>query len=276
MAGPLQRFLAAFILIALTPGCHDRGEQPDQQSEPAAPITPVINYAVIKYHNHDTSLYTEGLVFHESRLFESTGSPETDPSLRSMIGITDITTGKFEMKVELDRSKYFGEGIVFFGNKLYQLTYRNKLGFIYDAKTFRQTGSFPYENKEGWSLTTNGTHLIMSDGTSTLTFIDPASQKPVRKLSVTLNGNPQDSLNELEWIRGYIYANVWISPWVVKIDPANGKVVGRIDMSSLVADAKNKNPRADVLNGIAYDSTTDKIYVTGKQWQNIYQIGFAH
>jgi hypothetical protein len=93
---------------------------------------------------------------------------------------------------------------------------------------------------------------------------------------VTLNGNPQDSLNELEWIRGYIYANVWISPWVVKIDPANGKVVGRIDMSSLVADAKNKNPRADVLNGIAYDSTTDKIYVTGKQWQNIYQIGFAH
>jgi glutamine cyclotransferase len=263
----------------ILPSCNSTADQNNDNRQPAAatpPGTPVINYAVIKYHDHDTSLFTEGLLFHEGQLWESTGSPEQEPNLRSMIGVTDLSTGKFTKKLELDRSKYFGEGITFLNGNLYQLTYKNHMGFIYDAKTLKQKGTFNYSNKEGWSLTTDGKSLIMSDGTPTLTFIDPATMKPVRSLPVTLNGNPQDSLNELEYIKGYIYANVWVSPWIVKIDPADGKVVGRMDMSSLLADARNRDSRSDVLNGIAYDSTTDRIFVTGKQWPNIYQVGFAH
>ena len=267
------------IAIASIQACNTSGDQSrDNTQTPAetAPTTPVINYAVIKYHDHDTSLFTEGLLFHNGQLWESTGSPEQQTNLRSMVGITDLTTGKFTKKLELDRSKYFGEGITFLNGNLYQLTYKNNLGFIYDEKTLKQKGTFAYANKEGWSLTTDGKYLIMSDGTPTLTFIDPSTMKPIRALPVTLNGNPQDSLNELEYIKGYIYANVWVSPWIVKIDPADGKVVGRMDMSSLLADARNRDSKSDVLNGIAYDSTTDRIFVTGKQWPNLYQVGFAH
>jgi glutamine cyclotransferase len=265
------------LLIIVLASCHNDDRTPEAApTEPARAATPIINYAVVKYHDHDTSLFTEGFLFHEGELWESTGSPEQAPNLRSMVGVIDLATGKFTKKLELDRSKYFGEGITFLHGNLYQLTYKNKLGFIYDAKTLKQKGTFTYSNKEGWSLTTDGHQLIMSDGTPILTFLDPVTLKPVRSLPVTLDGNPQDSLNELEYIKGYIYANVWMSPWIVKIDPASGKVVGRMDMSSLLSDARNRNSKSDVLNGIAYDSTTDRIFVTGKQWPNIYQIGFAH
>jgi glutamine cyclotransferase len=267
---------ALFALAIGMAACHNDTPPVDHPATPSRAATPLINYAVVKYHDHDTSLFTEGFLFHDGKLYESTGSPEQQTDLRSMIGVTDLNTGKFEKKLELDRSKYFGEGIVFFGDKLYQLTYKNRLGFIYDAKTFRQKGTFSYDNPEGWSLTTDGKSLIMSDGTPTLTYLDPVNLKPTRHLAVTLDGNPQDSLNELEYIRGYIYANIWVSPYIVKIDPADGKVVGRLDMGSVLADAKNRNPKADVLNGIAYDSTTDRIFVTGKQWPNIYEISFAH
>ena len=236
---------------------------------------PIINYSVSNYFPHDTTLFTEGLLFHDRLLFESTGSPKELPGARSMVGITDLTTGKFDKKIELDK-KYFGEGIAFSNGKLFQLTYKNQIGFIYDAKSFKKTGEFKYTNLQGWSLTTNGKDLIMSDGTSNLTIIDPVLCKPIRTLSVTQNGLPVDLLNELEYIKGFIYANVWKSNFVLKINPDNGKVVGKLDLSSLTLEAENKNPNADVLNGIAYDSTADKIYVTGKMWPNIYQLNFAH
>ncbi|MCW3090970.1 MAG: hypothetical protein JWP81_2039 [Ferruginibacter sp.] len=181
-----------------------------------------------------------------------------------------------DKKIEIDRSKYFGEGIVIFDDKLYQLTYTNQVGFIYDIKSFKQIGQFNYTNKEGWSLTTNGKELIMSDGTDKLTFLDPATLKPVKQLAVTENGLAVDSLNELEFIKGFIYANIWQTDFIVKINPANGKVTGRLDLTSLAFEARNKYPPADVLNGIAYDAATDKIYVTGKLWPNIYQVEFPH
>lgn len=253
--------------------CSGNSDSPN--SEPV-PTTPIINYAVTHYFAHDTSLFTEGLLFHNGQLFESTGSPEELPQTKSVIGISDLTTGKFTPKIEIDKSKYFGEGIVFLNNKLYQLTYQNQVGFIYDAKTFKQTGEFRYANKEGWSLTTDGTYLIMSDGTNNLTYLDPVKFSPIKTLHVTENGYPVDKLNELEFIKGFIFANIWMSDFIVKIDPSNGNVVGKINLSSLTNEAKRINPNADVLNGIAYDSTSGKVYVTGKMWANIYQIQFSH
>lgn len=272
------RSLAAIILVAFTIACTNPEQKPAAPNPPAPPASsvPLINYAVAGYMPHDTSLFTEGFLFHNGHLFESTGSPEESPDLQSVVGIIDPHTGKMDEKIRLDREKYFGEGITFLNGKLYQLTYKNQKGFIYDAATYKKIGEFTYANQEGWSLTTDGRHLIMSDGTDTLTYLDPVTCKPIKTLKVTLNGIKRDSLNELEYIKGYIYANIWITNNIVKIDTATGKVVGMLDMRSLVDDARNRNPNADVLNGIAYDSATDKIYVVGKQWANIYQISFPH
>ncbi|MEJ7682424.1 MAG: glutaminyl-peptide cyclotransferase [Segetibacter sp.] len=241
-----------------------------------APSIPVLNYTVTKQFPHDTTLFTEGLLIHDGKLYESTGSPDELPQTKSLIVVDNLLTGRFDKKIELDKTKYFGEGIVFLKNKVYQLTYKNQQGFIYNAKDFKTIGTFKYSNKEGWSLTTDGQNLIMSDGTSKLTFLNPDSLQPVKTITVTENGFPLDKLNELEFIRGFIYANVWQTSYIVKIDTSNGNVVGKLDLNSVIFEAKNKNPNADVLNGVAYDSTNDKIYVTGKLWTNIYQINFPH
>lgn len=266
--------LALVVTILYSCSCNSRPSDTDTIATVSS--TPIINYSVVNYFPHDTTLFTEGFLVHEGQLFESSGAPDNLPQTRSVIGIIDLKTGKLQKKAELDRTKYFGEGIAILKNKLYQLTYKNQLGFIYDARSFKQIGQFIYTNKEGWSLTTDGTYLIMSDGTDTLTYLDPLNLKPAKILKVTENGLRRDSLNELEFIRGFIYANIWANNCIVKIDPSSGKVIGKMDLSSLVMEAKIKNPEADVLNGIAYDSTTDKIYVTGKLWTNIYQINFAH
>jgi glutamine cyclotransferase len=226
-------------------------------------------------HPHDTTLFTEGLLFHEGKLFESTGSPQEDPSLRSLIGILNLGSGAFTKKIEIDKTKYFGEGICFLNGKLYQLTYQNKMGFIYDAKTFKQIGTFTYDNAEGWGLTTDGVHLIMSDGTDELTFIDPATMKPTRKVKVVEAGVSLPYLNELEYINGFVYANVWMTNYIVKIDPKDGKVAGRLDLAPLAYEARSMYGRSEVMNGIAFDSASGKVYVTGKMWPRIYELKFA-
>ena len=266
----------AALTFSIIYSCQNNPKSSESNITESIPSVAIINYAVSHYYPHDTTLFTEGFLFHNGQLFESTGSPDDLPQTKSLIGISNLTTGRFEKKIELDRTKYFGEGIAFLNNKLFQLTYKNQQGFIYDANSFKKIGQFKYSNLEGWSLTTNGKDLIMSDGTSNLTFINPDNLKPSRILKVSDNGIPQDSLNELEYIKGFIYANVWMSNFIVKINPATGRVEGKLDLSTLTLEAKNKNPRADVLNGIAYDSTTDKVYVTGKMWTNIYQINFSH
>jgi len=272
-----MKFSLVFLFILmLSYGCSNSSGTADKNAVETAPATPVVNYSVKSFFPHDTSLFTEGFLIHEGKLFESTGSPDDRPQARSLIGVVDLATGKMDVKAELDKSKYFGEGIVFLNGKLYQLTYTNQVGFIYDSKSFKQLGTFSYANKQGWSLTTNGGELIMSDGTSQLTFLDTLALKPIKKLTVTENGLPLEKLNELEYINGFIYANIWLTNFIVKIDPSNGRVVGKLDLASLAFEAKNKNPTADVLNGIAYDSVEDKIYVTGKLWPNIYEITFPH
>ena len=218
----------AFGLFCIFYSCNNNPKEPGDNNPPV-PATPVINYAVAEYLPHSTDLFTEGFLIHNGQFFESTGSPEEVPQARSLVGSIDTATGKMDIKIELDKTKYFGEGIVFLSNKLYQLTYKTQVGFIYDAKTFKKLGQFSYANKEGWSLTTDGTYLIMSDGTSALTFLNHVDLKPAKVLQVTENGIPRDSINELEYIKGFIYANIWESNYIVKIDPVTGKVTGKID-----------------------------------------------
>jgi len=274
-----QRSAFTIILLSLLfyAACKNpSGDNTRDNSIPAPPAIPTINWSVKSALPHDTSLFTEGFLVHDGKIFESTGSPDEYANAESLVGIIDPRTGRMDQKIRLDKKKYFGEGIVFLHDKLYQLTYLSQKGFIYDAATFKQTGEFHFDSPEGWGLTTDSVHLIMDDSSATLTFLDPSTLKPVKKLTVTINGAPRDSLNELEYIRGYIYANVWYTDYILKIDPVSGKVVGKLDLSSLASDARNKNPDANVLNGIAYDPASDKIYIVGKRWPNIYQIDFPH
>ncbi len=265
-----------FLVILLLAGCADHSGDTTTENRATAAAIPNLNFAVGSIYKHDATSYTEGLLFHDRQLFESSGATPGDTRTRSMAGVENMNTGKIDIKIELDKKRYFGEGIAFFKNRLYQLTYKNQTGFIYDATTYQRLDSFRYHNAEGWALTTDSNSLIMSDGTGTLTYLDPASLRPVKSLSVTENGAVLDSLNELEYIKGYIYANRYMQDYIVKIDPGTGKVVGKLDLSSLVQYERSRNPDGDVLNGIAYDPDSDKIYVTGKLWAGIYQLIFAH
>ena len=236
----------------------------------------LINYSVVNAFPHDTSSYTEGLLVHDGQLYESTGYDSNYANTRSLFGIVDMKTGRIQPKVEIDRKKYFGEGIVFLNGKVYQLTYKTKLGFIYDARTFKKLGEFTFPSEEGWGLTTDGKNLIMTDGTSNISYLDPNTFKLVKILGVTDNNGPVPNINEPEFIKGFIYANQYLSNYILKIDTSSGKVVGRLDFTSLDSEAKNKYPESLQMNGIAYDSVSKKIYVTGKLWPNIYEIQFGN
>jgi glutamine cyclotransferase len=271
-----KRTVALALAALWLTGC---GGDEEQKSE--VTTTPVqtyarqLNYSVEAQLRHDTTAYTEGLLVHNGKLYESTGADPDYPQTRSLWGEADPEKGTIAVKAELDKS-IFGEGIVFLNNKVYQLTYKNQVGYIYDAKTFRKLGEFKYENKEGWGLTTDSASLIMSDGTSKLTYFDPATLQAVKVLPVTDNGNEVTYLNELEYIKGFIYANVFETNQVVKIDPASGQVVARLDLTGLKAQANALYNRSQVLNGIAYDPATDRVYVTGKLWPVVYAIRFEH
>lgn len=227
--------------------------------------TALIEYQVRSSFPHDREAFTEGLVIHEGELYESTGQEGS-----SWIGIVDITTGKTKKKLELD-DKYFGEGITILNQKVFQLTYKNKIGFIYDLQTFEKVGEFNYKT-EGWGLTHNGESLIMSDGSSTLYFLDTLNQNITRKLNVTYNNRPVSQLNELEYVDGFIFANIWKTNQIAKIDVKTGVVVGFLDLSPLASQAKLLNVNVDVLNGIAWHRGSQLLLVTGKYWPFIYAI----
>jgi glutamine cyclotransferase len=235
-----------------------------------------INFTVANIYPHDTTSFTEGLLVHNGELYESTGHTDEIPSSRSLFGVVDPLTGRIHVKAELDKNKYFGEGIVFLHGKVYQLTYKTRIGFVYDAATFKQLRQFTYPSEQGWGMTTDGTYLIMSDGTPDLHYLDPKNFNLIKTLRVTENGDPVDQVNELEFIKGYIYANRYTQNYILKIDPANGRVMGRLDLSSLDDQARIKYPASLQMNGIAYDSISDKIFVTGKLWPDIYEIRFPH
>ena len=269
----MKTILITIFLSALFIGCSNNTKKSEDKNKitPTDIEIPTLDYSIVKTFPHDTTSYTQGLIIHDRKIIESTGSPKGMKQTRSVFGILDTITGKINIKAELDRDKYFGEGIVELKNKIYQLTYLNQVGFIYDAKTFKLLGQFSFANKEGWGLTTDGTYLIMSDGTNKLSYLDPSNFKLIKTLEV-----PYSNLNELEFIKGYIYANVYFKNYIVKIDPANGNVIALLDLYPLVSKAREKSAGAEVLNGIAFDSISDRIFVTGKLWKNMYQIDFKH
>lgn len=266
-------FISITIFVFLS-GCKYE-EKPKEDRHSADKIVPIINYSITKEYNHDTTLFTEGLQYYEGKLYESSGSPEEVKYTNSVLGYTNLNTGKFYNLLNLDNKIYFGEGFVILKGKIFWVTYKNQLGFIYEFSSSKKIGEFKFENKEGWGMTTDGKYLIMSDGTNKLTYFDPENPgRPIKTLVVSESGFYKEKINEIEFIKGFIYANIWLTNEIIKIDPNTGEVVGKLDLSSIGNQIKSEKPNSDVLNGIAYDSLSDKVFITGKLWPKIFEINF--
>ena len=234
------------------------------KAEGSETSVPVYGYKVVKVFPHDPEAFTQGLVFHRGALYEGTGLPGKS-SLRKV----DLATGRILRKVQLP-DHYFGEGITLWEDKIIQLTWRSRIGLVYKRETFQLLREFNFFS-EGWGITQDGKNLIMSDGTSFLYFWDPHSFKEVRRIQVHDHGMPITRLNELEYIKGEVFANVYLTDRIVRISPETGQVTGWIDLRGLLS-ASNPFQKADVLNGIAYDARKDRILVTGKYWPKLFEI----
>lgn len=224
-------------------------------------------YEVVHSYPHDREAFTQGLAFEDGILYEGTGI-EGKSSLRQV----DLATGRVVRRVDLDPA-FFGEGIAVVGDQIVQLTWQNGVGIVYDRATFRERQRFRYGG-EGWGLTYDGTHLILSDGTESLFFLDPRTFAFVRRVKVGTKDGPLKALNELEYVEGEIYANVWHKDFIARIDPQTGAVLGSINLAGLYPEGEGRG-REDVLNGIAYDRTARRLFVTGKNWPRLFQIRVA-
>ena len=231
-------------------------------------ITPQkFGYVVNKSYPHSNAWFTEGLEIQNGFLYEGTGQEGS-----SALYKTDLSTWKIIKEYKLE-NQYFGEGITILNGKLYQLTYKTQIGFVRNPDTFELIKTWPYKNEQGWGLTNDGKSLIMSDGTEFITFIDPESLKEIKKIQVCNQKGVLKNINELEYINGEIWANVWTTDMIIKIDPKTGKIVAEIDLKGLLPSGLiNQKIPIDVLNGIAYDHEKNKIYVTGKYWPKIFEI----
>lgn len=231
---------------------------------PRSAALPVDTVRVVASYPHDPDAFSQGLIISDGILYEGTGTFGAS-SLRQV----ELKTGRVERIVPLDQ-EYFGEGITFVGDKIYQLTWKNRLGIVYDKQTLEPKSSFRYSG-EGWGLTTDGKELILSDGTSYLRFLSMETFDVVRRVQVRSKDGPVNQLNELEYVDGEIYANIWYSDRIVRISPKTGEVLGWIDLSNLYP-ARQRPSREHVLNGIAYDAKEKQLYVTGKNWPKLYQV----
>lgn len=265
MRTPLRPAVAAALAgLALSSGNAPAGTpQPFPSIPPAGSIAPRYTYQIVRQFPHDPDAFTQGLEFVDGALYEGTGLEG-----HSRVRKVDLESGKVLQEVAL-APEYFGEGIAVLPNRVLQLTWRSKIGFVYDRATLRQIGTFRYTG-EGWGLTHTDQDVIMSDGTDQLRFLDPTSLAERRRLSVSDAGMPIKDLNELEWIDGEIYANVWQTDWIARVSPATGHVTGWIDLAGLLSAGERAH--ADVLNGIAYDRQAKRLFVTGKLWPRIFEI----
>lgn len=229
-----------------------------------APEAPVSSYSVVQVYPHDANAFTQGLFYRDGYLYESTGL-EGHSSLRR----TELETGHVVQSVNVP-PPYFAEGIAAWGDRIMQLTWVSHVAFIYDVATLQKRGEFRYAG-EGWGLTHDERNLIMSDGTDTLRYLDPLTFRVVRKLRVKDGTQPVINLNELEYINGEIFANVWQSDAIARISPITGRVNSWVDLSGLLP-AKDHTPETDVLNGIAYDAKNNRLFVTGKRWPKLFEI----
>jgi len=224
----------------------------------------IYTYQIVNSYLHDRQAFTQGLVYENGVLYEGTGRFG-----QSTLRKVDLETGDILQIRELS-AQFFGEGITIYGNKIIQLTWQSHIGFVYDKNSFELLQEFNYST-EGWGITYDGTRLIMSDGTSTLHFLDPQTFEEIGQLGVFDNDDPVNRLNELEYVQGEIYANVWQTDLIARIAPLTGQVTGWIELEGLLGSEDRSEP-VDVLNGIAYDAENDRLFVTGKLWPRLFEI----
>lgn len=225
---------------------------------------PTEGYRIVHTYPHDSSAFTQGLIYLDGYLYEGTGL-----NGRSSIRMVDLASGRVLQHYDLP-GQYFGEGLTDWGSNLYELTWTSHICFVYDRFSFRLLKTFSYSG-EGWGLTHDKTSLIMSDGTAYLRFLNPNTFTETRRIQVTDGGQPIKELNELEYIHGQIYANIWHSDRIARISPATGKILGWIDLKGLLPESERHDDDA-VLNGIAYDAKGDRLFVTGKLWPKLFEI----
>jgi glutamine cyclotransferase len=245
--------------------------EPKDETTPAVILPKVIAWDIVTEYPHDPAAFTEGLEYRDGFLYESIGQYG-----KSDVRKVDLKTGKVLLQTKME-AKYFGEGLTVLNGKIYQLTYREGKGFVYDQASLKQTGSFSFNTAEGWGMTNNGVSLIFDDGSNIFYFIDPISFKEIKRLVVTDEHGPVNELNEPELVNGFIYANQWRTEMILKIDTLTGHVVGRADLSSLRQrigiSAISNNPHGpDVLNGIAWDAKNNRLFITGKNWPKLLEI----
>jgi glutamine cyclotransferase len=269
-------FPSTVLFLALCAGCDQHPPAAAPAPQPAHAASSIgrehpasgdvwrYSYEIVNTFPHDRTAFTQGLVFLDGKLIESTGL-----NGHSTLREVDLVSGRVLRQVPVP-DRYFAEGLTVLGGKAYQLTWQAQKGFVYDEATFRLEKEFAYTG-EGWGLATDGHWLIMSDGTPQIRFLDPATFKVGRAIQVAARGQPVKWLNELEFIQGEIFANVWQTYFVLRIDPANGAVTGVIDFSGLMSDA-DRDASTDVLNGIAYDDANDRLFVTGKRWPKLFEV----
>lgn len=252
------------VFATLNLGCQSGANVNYAANQPAANTNAKAGYQIVNVFPHDANAYTQGLLFMDGVLLESTGRAGQS-SLRRV----ELQTGKVLNQVNVPRP-YFAEGLALLNGKLFQLTWQHGVGFIYDAATFEKLGEFKYSG-EGWGLTTDGSSLILTDGSHRIRFLDPETFATRKTINVLDRGRVIDSLNELEYIKGEIYANIWHDQRIARIDPNTGRVNGWIDLTGL-QDASGATDEEGVLNGIAYDSGSDRLFVTGKLWPKLFEI----
>ena len=259
--------LVTLVIIAVAlVGIYQFGwvQPADEEASIPREMTGRMTYEVVQAYDHDPLSFTQGLVFEDGIFYESAGL-YGQSSLRKV----DLATGEVLQQVDLP-AVYFAEGLTAWGAQLIQLTWQEHSGFIYDKDSFSQIGAFEYAT-EGWGLTQDGERLIMSDGSSTLFFLDPETFEVLDTVTVTDQGREIVNLNELEWIRGEVFANIWQTDAIVRIDPETGEVLGWIDLGGLLP-AEERSPETNVLNGIAFDPQANRLFVTGKLWPRLYEI----
>ncbi|WGG49493.1 glutaminyl-peptide cyclotransferase [Rugamonas sp. DEMB1] len=265
MRAPSPRAAGAFLLklLGLLALAHVAGAA-SRAPSPASTI-PVYRYEVVHAYPHDANAFTQGLFYDQGVLYESTGLQG-----RSSVRKVRLETGEVLQQTNLSPA-VFGEGITHWNKRLVGVTWQSELGYVLDQDSFAVQQLFDYKG-EGWGLTQDGRAIIMSDGSAELRFLDPQTLREQRRLRVTADGRPLDQLNELEWVEGEIYANIWQTDRIARIDPASGKVVAWIDLAGLLGAKERAGANPDVLNGIAYDGAGKRLFVTGKLWPKLYEI----
>jgi len=254
------------LVFACVLSCNDN--KPDDPDLPHPDAPKSMSYSIIATYPHDTSAYTQGLTIYNGELYEGTGNYGFS-SLKKV----DIRTGKTLQEVKLDK-QYFGEGITILNDTVYQLTWKEKKVFVYSVKEFKKINEFAIDT-EGWGITHDGKNLIVSTGGSDLFFYEPSTFKLIKTQPVTDAGSLSFNLNELEYIDGFVYANQYEYAYILKIDPQTGKIVAKANLDDMWNRIKAIEPRADVPNGIAWDGTVKKLYITGKWWPELYEVKFS-